>query len=180
VNSKYNIIATVNHKPCKKNDGHYTAVSESPTSGSWYKYGKDNVNLVKFVKGNTNSVLMDFQKTASILFYINVRYVSVCYNNLCNNDEVIDRMGHNRPPSRVQLENDTLSLSLTNTLSSLLSNTLSLSPIDTLSLLSSDNSSRSLTFVRLKTNLDNDDLFPSSSQLTENSKSYSKNKMSEK
>jgi hypothetical protein len=66
VDSKYNSIATVNHKPSKKNDGHYTAVNKSPTLGSWYKYDSDIVNLVKFVKGNTNSVLMDFQKTASI------------------------------------------------------------------------------------------------------------------
>jgi hypothetical protein len=90
VDSKYNLIATVNHKPSKKNDGHYTAVNNSPTLRSWYKYDNDIVNLVQFMKGNTNSVLMDFQKTASILFYIDVRYVSVCHNNLRNNDEVID------------------------------------------------------------------------------------------
>ncbi len=65
VDSNYNLIATVNHKPSKKKDGHYTAVSKSPKLGSWYKYDNNNVNLVKFVKGNTNSVLMDFQKTAS-------------------------------------------------------------------------------------------------------------------
>jgi hypothetical protein len=58
--------------------------------------------MVKFVKGNTNSVLMDFQKTASILFYVDVRYVSVCHNNLCNDNEVIDRTGHKRPPIIVQ------------------------------------------------------------------------------
>ncbi len=80
MDSKYNLIATVNHKPSKKNEGHYTAVNKSPTSRSWYKYDNDIVNLVRFVKGNTNSVLMDFQKTASILFYNNVRYVSVCHN----------------------------------------------------------------------------------------------------
>jgi hypothetical protein len=57
-----------------------------------YKYDDDNVNLVKFVKGNKNFVLMDFQKTASILFYVNVRYVYVHYNNLHNDDEVIDHM----------------------------------------------------------------------------------------
>jgi hypothetical protein len=34
VDSKYNLIATVNHKPSKKNDGHYTAVNKSPTSRS--------------------------------------------------------------------------------------------------------------------------------------------------
>jgi hypothetical protein len=90
VDLKYNLIASVNHRASKKNDGHYTAVSKSPTSGSWYKYDNDNVNLVKFVKGSNNSVLMDFQKTTSILFYVNLRYVSVCYNNLCNDDEVID------------------------------------------------------------------------------------------
>jgi ubiquitin C-terminal hydrolase len=37
VDSKYNIIATVNHKPSKKNDGHYTAMNKSPISRSWYK-----------------------------------------------------------------------------------------------------------------------------------------------
>ncbi len=68
-------------------------MSKSPTLGSWYKYDNNSVNLVKFVKGNTNSVIMDFQKTASILFYVNVKYVSVCYNNLCTNNEVIDRTG---------------------------------------------------------------------------------------
>ncbi len=108
---KYNLIATVNHRASKKNDGHYTVVSKSPTPGSWYKYDDNNINLVKFVKGSTNLVLMDFQKTGSILFNVNVKYVSVCYNNLCNNDEVIDRTGgsietihqlHECPPSIVQ------------------------------------------------------------------------------
>jgi hypothetical protein len=51
---------------------------------------------------------MDFQKTASILFYLDVRYLSVCYNSLCNNNEVVDHTGggietihqsHERPPS---------------------------------------------------------------------------------
>ncbi len=172
VDSKNNLIA-LNHKPSKKNDGHYTAVSKSP-SGSWYKYDNNNVNLLKFVKGNTNYVLTDFQKTASILFLIDVWYVSVCYNNLCNNNEVIDHTGggietihqsHKHPPSIVQLEDDTLSLSLSDTSSLLSSNTLSS--------LSSNNSSRSLTSFRSKTNLNDDDLFPSSSQSTKNSKSYS-------
>jgi hypothetical protein len=118
VGSKYNLTATVNHKARKMNDGHYTAVRKIPTPGSWYKYDDDNANSVKFVKGNKNSMLMDFQKTASILFYIDVRTVSVCYNNLHNNDEVIDRTGggietihqlHKRPPGIVQLEDETSS-----------------------------------------------------------------------
>jgi hypothetical protein len=85
VDSKYNLIATINHKPSKKNDGHYTAVNKSPTSRSWNKYDDNILNLVRFVKGNTNSMLMDFQKTASVIFYIDVKYVSICHNNLCNN-----------------------------------------------------------------------------------------------
>jgi hypothetical protein len=93
VYSKYNLIATANNRASKKNDGHYTVVSISPMLGSWYKYDDDKVDSVKFVKGNKNFVLMDFQKTASILFYVYVRYVSVCYYNLCNNNELIDRMG---------------------------------------------------------------------------------------
>ena len=60
VDSKYNPIATVNHKTSKKNDGHYTAVNKSPTSQNWCKYDNDIIDLVKFVKRNTNSVLMDF------------------------------------------------------------------------------------------------------------------------
>jgi hypothetical protein len=98
VDSKYNLIATINHKPSKKNNGHYTAVNKSPILKGWYKYDNNIVKLVKFVKQKTNFVLMDFQKTASIYFYVNVKYVSVCHNNLCNNDEVIDIMGHNHPP----------------------------------------------------------------------------------
>jgi ubiquitin C-terminal hydrolase len=111
VDSKYNLIATVNHKPSKKNDGHYTAVNNSPTLGSWYKYDNHIINLVKFLKGNTNSVLMDFQKTASILFYVDVKYVSICHNNLCNDDEVIDVTGPNQPPGIDQLQDSTSSLS---------------------------------------------------------------------
>ncbi len=64
-------------------------------------------------------------------------------------------------------------------MSLLLSNTLSLLSSNTLSLLSSNNSSRFSTSVRLKTNLDNDDLFLSSSQLTKHGKCYSKYKLSE-
>jgi hypothetical protein len=109
---------------------------------------------------------MDFQKTASILFYVDVRYVSVCHNNLCNNDEVIDITGHERPPVIDLLQDATSSLSSSNTL------TLS-SSYTTLSPLPSNNASRSLTSVRLKTNSDNNSLFPSSSQSTKNGKSNS-------
>ncbi len=137
-------------------------MNKSPTLGSWYKYDNDIVNLVKFVKGNTNSMLIDFQETASIIFYIDVRYVSVCYNNLHNDNEVIDHTRHERPPIMVQLQDATLSL--------LLSNTLSLLSSETSSLLLSDNSSTSSTSVRSKTHLDDDSLFPSSSQSTKNGK----------
>ncbi len=154
VNSKCNLIAIVNHKPSKKNDDHYTAVNKSPTSKSWYKYDDDIVKLVKFVKQNTNSMLMDFQKTTSILFYVDVKYVSVCHNNLHNDDEVIDITGHDRPPVIDQSQDATSS--------SLSSNTLSLSSSYVLSSLLSDNSSRSLTSVRSKTNSDDNSLFPSS------------------
>ncbi len=166
VNSKYNLIATLNHKPNEKNDSHYTAVNTSPTLRSWYKYDNNIINLAKFMKRNTNSVLMNFQKTASILLYVDVKYVSVCHNNLRNDDEVIDIPGHNSPPVIDQLQDATSSL--------LSSNTLSLSSSYVLSPLSSDNSSRSLTFFRSKTsNLDDNSLFLSSSQSTKNGKSNS-------
>ncbi len=166
MDSKYNIIASVNHKPSKKNDGHYMAVNKSPTLKSWYKYDNDIVKLVKFMKQNTNSVLIDFQKTASILFYIDVKYVSVCHNNLCNDDEVIDITGHDHPPVIDQSQDATSSL--------LSSNILSLSSSYVLSLLLSNNSSsRSSTSVRLKTNSDKNSLFPSSSQSTKNCRSNS-------
>jgi hypothetical protein len=143
VDSKYNLIATVNHKPSKKNDGHYMAVNKSQTLRSWYKYDNNIICLVNFVKGNTNSVLMDFQKTASILFYVNVKYVSICHNNLRNDDEVIDIMGPNHPPIIDQLQDATSTL--------LSSNTLSLLSSDISSPSSSNNSSRFLTSVRSKT-----------------------------
>ncbi len=94
-----------------------------------------------------------------------MKYVSVCHNNLCNDNEVIDITGHNRPPAIDQSQNATSSLSSSNT-SSLLSSYV-------LSLLSSNNSSKSLTFVRSKTNSDDNSLFPSSSQLTKNCRSDS-------
>ncbi len=77
MDSKFKLIATVNHRASIKNDVHYTAVDKIPMSGMWYKYDDDNVHLVKSVKGNTNSVFMDFQKTTSILFYVNVKYISL-------------------------------------------------------------------------------------------------------
>jgi hypothetical protein len=165
VDSKYNLIATVNHMPSKENDGHYTAVNKSPTSQNWYKYDDNIVNLVKFMKRNTNSVLIDFQRTASILFYVDVKYVSVCHNNLCNDDEVIDITGHNSPPVIDQSQDATSS--------SLLSNTSSSSSSYVLSLFSSKNSSRSLTSVRSKTKSDNNSLFQSSSQSTKKCRSNS-------
>jgi hypothetical protein len=48
-------------------------------------------------------MLMDFQRTASILFYADVKYVSICHNNLRKDDEIIDITGHNRPPVIDQL-----------------------------------------------------------------------------
>jgi hypothetical protein len=94
-----------------------------------------------------------------------VKYVSVCHNNLCNDDEVINITGHDRPPSIDQSKDATSSLSLSNTLSLLLSYVSALS--------SSNNSSRSLTSVRSKTNSDDNSLFPSSSQSTKNCRSNS-------
>jgi hypothetical protein len=105
---------------------------------------------------------MDFQKTASISFYVNVKYISNCHNNLCNNDEVIDITGPDRPPVIDQLQDATSSSPSSNT-SSLLSSDIS-------SLSSSNKSSRSLTSVRSKINSDNNSLFPSSSQSTKNGK----------
>ncbi len=167
MNSKYNLIATVNHKPSKKNDGHYTAAKKSPALKNWYKYDDDIIKLVKFVKQNSNSMLMDFQKTAYILFYVNVKYVSVCHNNLCNDNEVIDIMGHDHPPVIDQSQDTTSSSSL--------SNTSSLSSSYVSSLSSSNNSSRSLTSVRSKTNTNTDDnsFFLSSPQSTKKCRSNS-------
>jgi hypothetical protein len=110
-------------------------------------------------------MLMDFQKPASIIFYIDVKYVSVCHNNLCNNNEIFDITGHNCPPV-IDQSQDTTS-------SPLSSKTLSLSLSYVSSLLWSNNSSRSLTSVRSKTNLDNNSLFPSSSQSTKKCRSNS-------
>ncbi len=131
----------------------------------WTRVQPQKVKLLKFVKQNTNSMLMDFQKTASILFYVNVKYVTVCHNNLHNNDEVIDIMGHNHPPVIDQSQDATSS--------SLSSNTSSSSSSYISSSSSSDNSSRSLQSVGLKTSSDNNSLFPYSSQSTKNCRSDS-------
>jgi hypothetical protein len=94
-----------------------------------------------------------------------VIYVSIRHNNLCNDNEVIDITGHDRPPVIDQLQDAISSLSSSNTLSLLSSSILSLS--------SSNNSSRSLIAVRSKTNSEDNSLFPSSSQSTKNGKSNS-------
>jgi hypothetical protein len=86
-----------------------------------------------------------------------VKYVSVCHNNLCNNDEVIGITGCNIPPVIDQLQ-DAISSFLSSNSLPLLSGYVS-------SLSSSNNLSRSLTSVRfLKTNSDDNSLFLSSSQ----------------
>ncbi len=108
---------------------------------------------------------MNFQKTASILFYVDVKYVSVCHNNLHKDDEVIYITGHDRPPVIDQSQDATSSLLSSNS-SSLLSSYVSSS-------LLRDNSSRSLTSVRSKSNSDDNSLFPSSSQLMKNCRSNS-------
>ncbi len=92
-----------------------------------------------------------------------MKYVSVCHNNFHYNDEVIDITEDKHPPVIDQLQDATSSLSL--------SNTLSLSSSYVSSPLSSNNSPRTLTSVRSKTNLDDNSLFPSSSQSTKNGKS---------
>ncbi len=94
-----------------------------------------------------------------------MKYVSVCQHHLCNDDEVIDIAGHNHPPVIDQLQDATSS--------SLSSNTLSSSPNYLSSPSLSNNSSRSLTSVRSKTNSDDNSLFPSSSQSTKKCRSDS-------
>jgi hypothetical protein len=80
-------------------------------------------------------------------------------------NEVIDIIGHNRPPVIDQSQDATLSSLSSNTLSLLLSYVMSSS--------SGDNSSRSLTSVRLKTSSEDNSLFSSSSQSTKNCRSNS-------
>ncbi len=60
---------------------------------------------------------MDFQETASILFYVDEKYVSICHNNFRNDDEVIDIMGPDHPPIIDQLQDATSSSFSSNTLS---------------------------------------------------------------
>jgi hypothetical protein len=118
IDSQYNLSATVNHKVGRWNLCHYIGISKCIKSSHWYSYSNANVVHKKIVNRNNNFVLTVFQKTASILFYVNETAVSVCSNNLCTNNEVIDRMGgaiedshqsHKHPPSIVNLEEDSSS-----------------------------------------------------------------------
>ncbi len=132
--------------------------AKSPTSGSWYKSSRWQRQFGKVCE-RKQKLLMDFQKTASILF---VRWCKICLCSLhdfLNDNELIDHTGggiemihqlHKHPPSIIQVEDNTLSSSLS----------------DTLSLSSSNKSSRFLTSGRSKINLDDDDLFSTSSQST--------------
>ena len=62
----YNLIGTVNHKAWK-NGGHYIAITKK--ANHWHCFNDAEVTNSNFRCRKENRTLMEFQRTASILFY---------------------------------------------------------------------------------------------------------------
>ncbi len=80
----YNLVATINHQPTSKNQGHYTTISQQHDSGIWYEYDDEGVKVANFTKiiQGICMVKVPLQRAASMLFYINKGPTSVDSNDL--------------------------------------------------------------------------------------------------
>jgi hypothetical protein len=80
-NVTYNLVAAVNHTQTGTDQGYHTTISLEQFTRQWYKYDDDTVQVAKFINSRclVGSVKMDYQQSASILFYINDRNRYPCH-----------------------------------------------------------------------------------------------------
>ncbi len=87
----YNLVATINHQPTSKNQGHYTMISRQHDLGIWYEYDDERVKVANFTKiiQGVCTVKIPLQRAASMLFYVNKGPTSVDSSDLSriNGDE---------------------------------------------------------------------------------------------
>ncbi len=68
-NTAYKLFGIVQHTSNANGGGHYTAITHNDTANLWQLYDDHDVTICKFRNRGTNKALVQFQKTASILFY---------------------------------------------------------------------------------------------------------------
>ncbi len=68
-NTVYKLFGIVQHTPNATGGGHYTAITHNDTAIIWHIYNDDDVKVCKFQNRRQNKTLVQFQKTATILFY---------------------------------------------------------------------------------------------------------------
>jgi hypothetical protein len=75
----YNLVATINHQPTTKNQGHFTMVSRQHDLGIWYEYDNERVKVANFTKiiQGICMVKVPLQRAALMLFYVNKGPTSV-------------------------------------------------------------------------------------------------------
>jgi len=68
-NTAYKLFGIVQHTSNANGGGHYTAITQNKTANLWHIYDDDDVKVCKFRNRSLNKALVQFQKTATILFY---------------------------------------------------------------------------------------------------------------
>ncbi len=80
----YDLIATINHQPTSKHQGHHTKISRQHDLGIWYEYDDERVKVANFTKIIQGVCMgkVPLQRAASMLFYVNKGPTSVDSNDL--------------------------------------------------------------------------------------------------
>ena len=68
-NTAYKLFGIIQHSSNANGGGHYTAITHNDTANVWQLYDDHEVTISKFRNRSTNKALVQFQKSASILFY---------------------------------------------------------------------------------------------------------------
>jgi hypothetical protein len=61
----YDLVATINHQPTSKNQGHYTMISQQHDSVIWYKYDDERVNVANLTKNHSGRLYGESSTTKS-------------------------------------------------------------------------------------------------------------------
>jgi len=115
----FNLIAAVNHELRGNNEGHYTAVSKHQTTNTWYEYDDHRVCRIKFVGKKKNFPKVQYQKTATMLFYEFDQNLSNIYSNINNDDRqnaTDDEKRHGKIYVTMDLENSIVAKAVYNPL----------------------------------------------------------------
>ena len=114
----YDLLATVCHIP-RTNGGHYIAICKQHHSGVWYSYNDDQVeksDFTKLSKGGVSTAKVEFQRRATLLFYIKKQSAQVDASLVAGDDGNDDVSTNSTPNSRTSrfsaLANDNITTQL--------------------------------------------------------------------